>query len=479
MLIIILILFWLMAISEFSSDPKNESNRWSSLILFWIGTGMFHPIIRKILIPHFTMQHHLGIINSLKVLANVFLVLAMLFIPFCLLMFCISGTDDLKWIKYKNRLAMLALTPILMMLVLFRTGPLPDLPNSGPILAANSKLWYGVTAVWVISYILTANYLLLSSYLKVKNFKLKQDRLPAILLITPSSLAAVFIFNIAPLIGLINFDKYSFIILLYLLTVLLFQAIKCGVSEIKKIIEKRQLVKTLQATFSGTAMLNHTIKNEVLNIDICMNNLIHYCKINNPDTHELLQAIQASNSHLLSLVKRVYSLMQNVVLRETPADLLEFTTQSLAMITPLLQAKNIKVSKDYRLEKTLILYDGDHLREVLRNIFANAIEAMGPGGELQIRIYKKTKRIFLAVTDNGTGIAKKDLPHVLKPFFSTKDWQQNFGLGLTYCYNIMNKHGGTLEIVSEKNVGTTVFLGFSPQKVLVAKLSPGTKTDFK
>ncbi|HEX9060957.1 MAG TPA: ATP-binding protein, partial [Clostridia bacterium] len=57
-----------------------------------------------------------------------------------------------------------------------------------------------------------------------------------------------------------------------------------------------------------------------------------------------------------------------------------------------------------------------------------------------------------------------ELPYVFEPFFSTKNSNLNMGLGLSYCYNVMQKHNGMLEVISAKGTGTTVLLKFPMQQ---------------
>ena len=82
-----------------------------------------------------------------------------------------------------------------------------------------------------------------------------------------------------------------------------------------------------------------------------------------------------------------------------------------------------------------------------------------------MQLFLSKKHLVIAIEDTGTGISSKNLPHVLDPFFSTKKSSQNFGLGLPYCYNVMQKHQGMLEISSEPGKGTTVFLLFPKKRV--------------
>jgi signal transduction histidine kinase len=470
MFMAVLLLLWLIAVVIFVSDSKNESNRWLGLIVFWVGVGTIQPVIRDIVIPYWISHHNPGSTIFLQGLAAASILLAELFAPYCVLMLCISNTDNLNWLKHKNKLALIALIPIAAMLALFLTNPGVIVMRPGRPLPANAVLWHILMALWAIIYLVAANYFLISAYWTAKNLRLRQERLQLFFIIMPPFILAAYMYYIAPFTGLFYSIPYRLIFLIYIAAVFGYFAVKAFVSALKVTINKQQLTSTMQDTFSGTAMLNHVIKNEVLKIDICMNNLIHYSQINNPNVNELLQTIQAANTHLLALVNRVHNHLQDVTLVEAPADLLEIISQSLKMVGPQLEARNIKITKDYCLEAVRIACDAVHIREVLRNVALNAIEAMEPGGQLHIQIYRKDKRIVLAITDNGVGISKKDLPHIMKPFYSTKNRQQNSGLGLTYCYNVMQKHGGTLEIFSVKDIGTTVFLIFPASKVLAAKI---------
>lgn len=91
---------------------------------------------------------------------------------------------------------------------------------------------------------------------------------------------------------------------------------------------------------------------------------------------------------------------------------------------------------------------------------------MGQGGDIHISLHGNKKQMSLVIKDNGEGISRENLPFVCDPFFTTKPRTMNFGLGLSYCYNVMKQHGGTLEIESGEDAGTTVSLGFPVKKVV-------------
>lgn len=63
--------------------------------------------------------------------------------------------------------------------------------------------------------------------------------------------------------------------------------------------------------------------------------------------------------------------------------------------------------------------------------------------------------MVINVVDKGTGISSEDLPHVFEPFF-TSGKHRGTGLGLAICRNIIDAHGGDIQLASHLGQGTTV-----------------------
>ncbi|HTM09546.1 MAG TPA: ATP-binding protein, partial [Verrucomicrobiae bacterium] len=107
-----------------------------------------------------------------------------------------------------------------------------------------------------------------------------------------------------------------------------------------------------------------------------------------------------------------------------------------------------------------IRVDGNQLQQVLINLLFNAAEAMPEGGEVNIRAaVSGDHTIVISVADTGVGIPASALPHIFRPFFTTKQ-KKGMGLGLSICERIVRGHGGRMGVESAPGQGTTFHLHF-------------------
>ncbi|MEW6246263.1 MAG: ATP-binding protein [Nitrospirota bacterium] len=103
--------------------------------------------------------------------------------------------------------------------------------------------------------------------------------------------------------------------------------------------------------------------------------------------------------------------------------------------------------------------DRDQIKQVLINLIQNAIEASAEGGSLSLTTFESARGqeagIAITVIDKGVGIAAEALPHMFEPFF-TSGKHRGTGLGLAICRNIIDAHGGDIQLTSQLGEGTTV-----------------------
>ena len=98
--------------------------------------------------------------------------------------------------------------------------------------------------------------------------------------------------------------------------------------------------------------------------------------------------------------------------------------------------------------------DPAELREMLTNLVFNAVDAMPEGGTLRLQTSLDDGELCLRVSDTGTGMDEETRRRCLEPFFTTKG-ERGTGLGLSAVYGIIQRHGGMMEIESERGKGTT------------------------
>jgi len=107
----------------------------------------------------------------------------------------------------------------------------------------------------------------------------------------------------------------------------------------------------------------------------------------------------------------------------------------------------------YRPDPLIVEADAAQLEQVLRNLFANSVQALDGDGTITVDAAGAEDHDRILVRDDGPGISAEDCPRVFDPLFSRRD--RGTGLGLTICRQIIERHGGTIE-VGHSDHGTTM-----------------------
>lgn len=192
---------------------------------------------------------------------------------------------------------------------------------------------------------------------------------------------------------------------------------------------------------------------------------------------DLLKSEIQDESHLLLVndiideVKRTNSLLtQFLLFSKTPTttisgesvDLRSVLTAMIPLIQKGVKDNNIKIRLNIRSESDdgfFVKGDEKSVRHVLINLLLNAIESMkNKKGELGVNVTVEEEQVQIEVTDQGCGINEHDMKRIFDPFFTTK--QEGTGLGLTVTKKIIESLGGSIDIKSEKDTGTTATVIF-------------------
>ncbi len=125
------------------------------------------------------------------------------------------------------------------------------------------------------------------------------------------------------------------------------------------------------------------------------------------------------------------------------------------------KAKSENISLFYSEPEMLPFVYGDknRIRQVFINIIDNAIKYSEPGGRVEVvAASDDNNNIVVTVTDNGCGIKESDLPKIKTKFYKPNHTRRGSGIGLAVADEIINMHGGKLELESEEGVGTKVII---------------------
>lgn len=107
-------------------------------------------------------------------------------------------------------------------------------------------------------------------------------------------------------------------------------------------------------------------------------------------------------------------------------------------------------------------FDARQFKEILMNLFQNALKALKNGGSLGVETTMSAGNLTIRVTDNGEGIPEKNLDNIFSPFFSTREG--GMGLGLSIVQKIVESHGGKITCMSEAGKGTTFKITMSLER---------------
>ena len=146
------------------------------------------------------------------------------------------------------------------------------------------------------------------------------------------------------------------------------------------------------------------------------------------------------------------------------SDLTEVLLTFTHLVEKPLAEKNIKL--ELRIQGAPILeVPGSRMHQVLGNLLDNAEHAMPEGGNITIDLNRQDNQVVLRFADTGCGIEPRHLPHIFEPFYTTRGTvaggnQTSIGLGLSVVHGVIGELGGTIDVASQLNKGTTFTMRF-------------------
>ncbi|MBO4808604.1 MAG: HAMP domain-containing histidine kinase [Lachnospiraceae bacterium] len=152
----------------------------------------------------------------------------------------------------------------------------------------------------------------------------------------------------------------------------------------------------------------------------------------------------------------------SVTLKQERISLKELVSLSLVPLLVLLELKKINViNEEGSVSDAVINCDKKWTAEALTNIMKNCAEHMDEGGRLSVSYEDNNIYCAVKIEDNGSGIAKEDLPHIFERFYRGKNSSaDSVGIGLSLSNTIIEKQKGEILVESEVGEGSVFTIKF-------------------
>ena len=225
-------------------------------------------------------------------------------------------------------------------------------------------------------------------------------------------------------------------------------------------LEKSQKALLHAEKMAATGRLTASIAHEINNPLQSLSNCLHLAGRNElpPEVREKYrQTAENELDRLMVTVQRMLDLYRPGARERQLTDLEEIFDRVLTLLESQLRKTNVRVHTQFADDMPNVLVVSSQIQQVILNLLLNSIEAMPDGGEVFINVGHSKEGVEIVLTDTGCGILDSERERIFEPFVSTKE--NGTGLGLSVSYGIIHAHGGTIELLPDREKGASFRIG--------------------
>jgi len=180
----------------------------------------------------------------------------------------------------------------------------------------------------------------------------------------------------------------------------------------------------------------------------------------NEDDSEDIMRIIRQTEQCRGIIKGLLNFARPTGSERGRVDLAEIIKETIFLMEKKVSVAAVEVALE-SIEAPIVYGSRNELEQVFFNLLANALDAMGGGGDIKISIEDGgAGELKIQFADDGEGIPASAQARIFLPFFTTKDYGKGTGLGLSIVARIVHEHGGRIELESKEGEGTTFTLWF-------------------
>lgn len=230
-----------------------------------------------------------------------------------------------------------------------------------------------------------------------------------------------------------------------------------------KSLKRQVMMNTLRNEFISN--VSHELKTPVSTVKVALESLMNYdLKKDAAVSDEYLKMASLEMDRLDLLIQKILdqSILENqqVIVNMQKSDLVKLTQNVIRSIMPRVQEMKGSIQLNTEIEETTVLMDDTYIQGVLMNLLDNGLKYGGNPPVLDVNIRMKDGIVTLSVKDNGQGINREYHKKVFERFFrvpsGNKHNVKGYGLGLSFAFQVMEQHGGAIE-VNDSSSGGCIF----------------------
>jgi len=166
---------------------------------------------------------------------------------------------------------------------------------------------------------------------------------------------------------------------------------------------------------------------------------------------EYLEHCREGLTRMVGIIGELLGYVRGPAAGYGPAELQQLLNEALRSVQGRAEAAGVRIVTEFQLKRVKVR--STELYQVFCNLANNAIDAMPTGGELQVRVSSRQPGLAeVAFRDCGAGFDPEQTEKLFEPFYTTKD--RGTGLGLAICKEIVERHGGKIEVQSSPGAGS-------------------------
>ncbi|MFH5834752.1 sensor histidine kinase [Proteiniclasticum sp. C24MP] len=213
----------------------------------------------------------------------------------------------------------------------------------------------------------------------------------------------------------------------------------------------------------GASAFVHSTKNQLLSNQILyrrMKNNIESGEVDLDKLSDSLETINTINENLLHRIEELHKSVKTRAIQMVPTDSSTLFDKALSLFSEKYAQHCVEVEGD----KIDLLLDTNSFTEVLYNLLSNAQDAVNlkhkDSGKGRITLKSYQERIYsvIEISDNGMGMTLEQKNRLFEPFYSNKNSNFNWGMGLHYSLEIVKAHYGTIRFDTVEGEGTTFYV---------------------